>query len=74
MLLKYLDGTEEDDRLFDLNPEEQKLYMAQVLGMNPATPDDWPVDTFDRLLAIRRVKGRPEFYREVGRMLSPDFY
>lgn len=71
MKLQYLDGTEDDDDLFDRPIAEQHTYMATVLGMNPTTPDDWPVDAFDRLLAMRRIKGKPAFYREVGRMLSP---
>ncbi len=70
MLLTYLDGTKGDDDLFDQALSAQYAYVARCMNMAPE-PDDWSLPEFDRLLALRRLKGRPAFYRELGRMLTP---
>lgn len=75
MRLRYRDGTEDDDELFNMLPESQRMYVARCIGLGP----NWVKDsqwerTIDLLLSIRRHDGKSSFYREVGRMMSPDFH
>lgn len=73
MKMKYLDGKEANDDLFDRSLPQQRAYVARAMNLNPSE-DGWPVDILDRLLAVRRANGREAFYREIGRMLSPDVH
>lgn len=72
MLLKYRDGTEADDMLFDLPKEGQNQYVARCLGFDPDTPKTWPFDTIERLLGLRRTQGEEAFFRDITRMLVPN--
>ena len=74
MKLKYMEGGECDDALFDKPLAEQHLYIAKMINMNPNDPSDWTIEIFDRLLSIRRLHGKEKFYREIGQMLSPNFH
>ena len=73
MKLLYRDGSEDDDRLFDLPLEDQRAYVARALGLSLSAPDSWPIAIIDMLLSVRRFDGKKSFYREIGRMLSPEF-
>lgn len=68
MHLKYRDGTEFDDGLFDLDVATQRQIMAAEMGLNPNTPYTWPVGTLDKLLGIRRLDGVLPFHAELQRM------
>jgi hypothetical protein len=70
MRLKYIDGTEGDDSLFDLSLDWQRLHVARCMDCNPDEPAGWPTNIIDELLTLRRNKGKEAFYRELGRMLS----
>jgi hypothetical protein len=75
MLLRYRDGTEDDDRMFDLPIDQQREHVARAMGLGP----NWVKDggwerLIDTLLSVRRNDGKPSFYREIGRMLSPNLY
>lgn len=72
MYLVYQNGKIEEDDLFDQPDDVQRAYIAQCMNLNPATPEDWPMDTINKMLELRRLHGRKRFYRELGRMLSPD--
>jgi hypothetical protein len=74
MKLRYRDGSEDEDALFDMLPESQRQYVARCINLGP----NWVKDPMwermiDTLLSVRRNDGKASFYREVGRMLSPDF-
>lgn len=70
MKLLYKDGTRGDDALFSQPAAEQRAYVARIMGLNPDTPDDWPLDVIDRLIVMRRYEGRSAFYKEIGKLLS----
>lgn len=70
MKLRYLDGTEDDDPIFDRSEDDQRTYMARIIGCNPGFPEGWPLLIIDDLLNLRRTRGKPAFYREIGRLLS----
>lgn len=71
MLMKYRDGTQEDDYLFDQPEDLHRVYIAGCLSLNPAAPEDWPMDLIERLLFIRQYDGLKAFHRELRRTLSP---
>ena len=70
MQLKYRDGTEGNDSLFDMSPNWQRLHVARCLDCNPDEPAGWPTRVIDELLTLRREQGKEKFYTEIGRMLS----
>lgn len=72
MELKYRDGSTDDDRLFDESGEHQRAHVARALGLNPNTPEDWPIPVIEMLLSVRRYDGKQSFYREIGRMMSSE--
>lgn len=70
MLLTYLDGRSADDRLFDQPDDIQRLHMVRCMDLNPSTPENWPRDLIDKLLAIRRLHGQSRFHEELGKILT----
>ncbi len=72
MRMTYRDGRSSEDDLFDQPDDMQRAYIARCMNLDPGA-SDWPMDAINRLLAIRRLDGRREFYRELGLMMSPDF-
>jgi hypothetical protein len=70
MLLKYRDGKEANDDLFDRPLAEQHAFVAKCLGC-PPDEDYWPHDSIERLLAIRMNEGIWPFHEELNRMMSP---
>jgi hypothetical protein len=72
MWLKYIDGTEGNDSLFDLSPEWQRLHVARCMDCNPDEPAGWPTQVIDDLLALRRSRGKKAFHIELRRLMSPE--
>lgn len=70
MLMKYRDGTQGDDYLFDQPEDLHRAYVAGCMGLNPATPGDWPMATIERLLFIRQNDGLKAFHSELRRTVS----
>lgn len=70
MRLTYLDGTKGDDDLYDQPLSVQHAYVARCMNITPDS-EYWSLPELDRLLALRRLKGRSAFYREIGLMLTP---
>lgn len=73
MKVKYPNGTEADDPLFDRPLNEQRAYVARAMGLKPDTPDDWPIQTIDHLLGLRQHYGVQRYFVEMGRMMNPNF-
>jgi hypothetical protein len=71
MLMKYRDGTEGDDYLFDQPKDLHHAYVAGCMNLDPAHPEDWPMAEIERLLFIRENDGLKAFHRELRRTLSP---
>lgn len=71
MLMKYRDGTQGDDYLFDQPEDLHRVYIAGYMNLNPATPENWPMALIERLLFIRRNDGLKAFHAELRRTLSP---
>lgn len=71
MRMKYRDGTTGDDYLFDQPEDLHRVYIAGCMNLNPATPEDWPMPTIERLLFIRQNDGLEAFHEELRRILSP---
>ena len=73
MKIRYSDGSEDDDRLFDLPLDRQRQYIARCIMLGPGWINE-PMWTriIDTLISVRRNDGKSSFYREIGRMLSPD--
>lgn len=70
MKLKYRDGTEDEDNLFDRPDDEQRAFVARCMNLSP-DPDYWPEDVIENLLCVRRLDGKPAFHRRLQQMLSP---
>ena len=70
--MQYLDGTTGNDAMFDVPIEQRRDHVARCLGCNPHHPVGWPLEIIDRLIDLRAAEGKPKFYREIGRMLTPD--
>lgn len=64
--------SDEDDKLFAISVQEQRVYVARCLRVKEAPMEWWQVVAIDILLSVRRNEGKETFYREIGRMLSPD--
>jgi len=71
MLMKYRDGTQGDDYLFDQPEDLHRVYIAGCLNLNPATPEDWSMALIEHLLFIRQNDGLKAFHAELRRTLSP---
>ena len=72
MRMTYRNGRSSVDDLFDQPDEVQRAHVARCMNLDPGAAD-WPMDAINNLLAIRRLDGKEAFYRELGRMMSPDF-
>lgn len=70
MKLRYLDGTEDDDSLFDRSDDEQAAMVARMMGLRP-DPDYWPEDVIQNLLSVRRLEGKAKFHTELRSMMTP---
>lgn len=55
------------------NPNREQKRMASYLNLDQDMPKTWPEDLISRLISIEAIDGRRELYREIGRLLSPDF-
>lgn len=71
MLMKYRDGTQGDDYLFDQPEDLHRVYVAGCMGLNWSNPDDWPIETIDQLLYVRKTEGLKAFHLELRRTMSP---
>lgn len=47
----------------------EREKMALILGHNPNDSKDWPNDLIDRLIRLKREKGREALYRELEKLL-----
>ncbi len=59
-----------DDRFAALSTDDQRRYMAQALGCDPASADGWPHRIIDKLVDIRLTKGTKAYYTELGYLLG----
>lgn len=57
------------DEFVRLNREDQRRYVAQILGLSPNHPESWP-DLVDDLRAIRDTKGDEEFRRRLTEVIG----
>lgn len=71
MKVRYRDGTEADDPLFDSPLDEQRAYVARAMGLHPGAPSSWPIGTIDHLLGLRQYEGAQRYFIEMERMLHP---
>lgn len=71
MLMKYRDGTQGDDPLFDQPEDLHRVYIAGCMALNPADRENWPMATIERLLFIRQNDGLKAFHRELRQTVSP---
>jgi hypothetical protein len=56
---------------FKIDLDEMKLgRMAMILGLNPSTPQDWPIDTLNRLIAGEQENGFEWLIEEVNKMMG----
>lgn len=54
-------------------PTKEQCRMASFMNLHPDMPETWPMEMLDRLIHIEKQDGREHLYRELGRMMSPDF-
>ena len=65
MLMKYRDGTQGNDYLFDLPDELHRDYVAGCMGLSPWDRTSWPMSEIERLIFIRQYDGLKAFHREL---------
>lgn len=59
-----------DDPFFTISIEHQRAHVAACLGYNPSTPDDWPANAIDDLIAYRWHVGEAKFLDKVQHIMS----